>query len=248
MKTLLIFLLPTLLWAQKPAESITELKARKGGRNRAEITLLGMSSLNDGTGGNGGKYYWDSTYVGNGNDNTVIRNSTWSMGAWIKLAPEATTVLPSVSAVSGASGAETIIFSRVVKAGDMGTNKSIRFKLVGQLSSGLVSPTVTIKIKFGSATLTAVSAAGVTLNLSAAKPFIIEGAITNQGSAGAQYIMTELRQGNTSLPLTVSDPLVGADWNIDTTVDQTLMATITFGNVLNAGTTFTPKTMTVLIR
>lgn len=171
-----------------------------------------------------------------------VQNSPLTASGNMSLVTMPTTVAASVASVSN-STAETVLFTSSIAAGSMNTGGSIRFKLVCELSSGLVNPTITIRVKFGSGVLVAMATASISVSLTN-KPFVIEGTITNLSATNAQYAVAEVKQGSA---LTLMDTIVGASWAIDTTASQTFQITSQFGSSLT-GTTLTPKTMSMFIR
>jgi hypothetical protein len=171
-----------------------------------------------------------------------VQNSPLTTSGNMSLVTMPTTIAASVATVSN-STAETILFTSSIAAGSMNTGGSIRFKLVCELSSGLVNPTITMRVKFGSGVLVAMATATISVSLTN-KPFVIEGTITNLSATNAQYAVAEVKQGSA---LTIMDTIVGASWAIDTTSAQTFQITSQFGTALT-GTTLTPKTMSMFIR
>lgn len=127
------------------------------------------------------------------------------------------------------SSSETTLFSQNIVAGRMGTNKELVF--------GLLPPSITVKIKFGSATLTVLNGQSLATSLASAKPFIIEGMVCNN-SVSTQFIYAKISQASNTLPLllSASSGMDSADWTIDTSSDQTFSITAQFATANNAAT------------
>lgn len=140
-------------------------------------------------------------------------------------------------AVSNTS-TETTLFQTVIKGGSMGTGKELHFQILCTLSTGLLPPGVTIKVKLGSAVLTVASTIGLATSLSSAAPFIIEGKIVNKDAANAQLIYAKLIQKSSSLPLLLSSgaAMEYADWTVNTAADQTFAVTAQFASASTAAT------------
>lgn len=145
---------------------------------------------------------------------------------------------PAVMTVSN-STTETTLFTDTIRAGRMGTNKELPFEILGVMNSPLLAvPSITIRIKLGSATLTAVNALPVAVSL-VNKPFIIRGKIINKGM-NAQVVFIEVHQSQTSGVFAGLDSTstAYAKWTVDTSVDQNFVVTAQFG-LLSATTTLT---------
>lgn len=123
---------------------------------------------------------------------------------------------------------ETAIFTHTIQGGLMGTTKELSFRLICTLTSVLVPPNITVKIKFGGATLTSMSGISISAGLTAT-PFIIEGLIANAGTANAQIIYSKFIQANTSL--INAQPMAYADGTIDTTINQVFQITVQFSGL-----------------
>lgn len=142
------------------------------------------------------------------------------------------------------STAETSIFSQVIKGGVMGANKELSFSILCNLTTGLVPPNITIKVKLGSGSLTIASALAIAISITS-KPFIIEGKIVNKDS-GSQLVYAKVTQYSNAIPIISSNgvALDSADWTIDTTQDQTFSVTAQF-SALSSSSTLTFRNATI---
>lgn len=139
------------------------------------------------------------------------------------------------------STTETTLFSQVIPAGSMGINKKLNLEALCTLTTPVVSiPTLTIRLKLGSAVLTVVSAVGLAVSQTNA-PVVIEAKIRNKEASNAQILYAKVTQAGTSLPLLIENSkAVFASWTVDTSVNQTLSITAQFGG-LSAATSLTAQ-------
>jgi hypothetical protein len=131
---------------------------------------------------------------------------------------------------------ETTLFSQTIQAGAMGLNKELTFKIVCTLSTGVLPPSLTIRIKLGTTTISVLNAQSLATSLSSASPFIIDGMICNNNTVSAQFMFAKIQQPSTTLPLllSASSSMASADWTVDTSVDQTFAITAQFGSASTA--------------
>lgn len=108
----------------------------------------------------------------------------------------------------------------------MGTAKELNFRIICSLTTVLVPPTLTVKMKFGTSVLTIMSGLSLSTGLTAS-PFIIEGMIANANANNVQIVYAKLTQANSTI--LVAQPMAYADWTVDTTVDQAFALTFQFG-------------------
>lgn len=145
--------------------------------------------------------------------------------------------------------AETTLFSTVIPAGKLGSAKILDFKICFHISTPTLSiPTLTLKLKLGSASLTLSSTANLSANLTD-KPLIVEAEISNLGVANSQFVLAKVFNNSAGLILSgLSSAFSATDgtWAVDTTVDQTLSVTGQFG-ALSGTTTVTPKSVRINI-
>lgn len=132
------------------------------------------------------------------------------------------------------STTEVTLFSTTIKAGQMGTNKIARFEITCHVTTPTLSiPTLTIKLKLGTAVLTIASSA-LSANISD-KPVIITGKVANINATNAQYVSVRLDNSSAGnlifSTLGASSIVSDATWAVDTTVDQTLSVTGQFGGL-----------------
>lgn len=129
------------------------------------------------------------------------------------------------------SAAEVPVLGCVVPASYLGTFTSIGFRLTFQISTtAVVGPTLTIKIKFGSAVLTVVSS-GLAAGL-VNKTFRVEGSISNQSATNTQTVWGQMLQPSSGIFGVLTSNVLessASDWSIDTTTDQTAQVTVQFG-------------------
>lgn len=129
------------------------------------------------------------------------------------------------------STTESDIFSAVIGAGKMGTNKSIDLTIRCTLTTPLtLVPVGTIKVKFGSSTLTIFDGVAIA-SLQNNTPFKINVYIRNK-TATSQIVFAEIDQVANNVPMALtSDRSVYGEWSEDTTVDKTLAVTGKFGSL-----------------
>lgn len=161
-------------------------------------------------------------------------------------AANAIAVASSITTLTN-SATETTLFSKTVPGGLMGTSRGMHLAFLAQLSSTLVNPSLTIKIKYGTAVITAVSAVSVNASLTSV-PFYIECDIMNANATGSQQVISRVFQNTVSAPLSLGAGvyLASSTWTTDSTVDQTLAVTATFNSALT-GTTLVPILLTFKI-
>lgn len=137
------------------------------------------------------------------------------------------------------SNPETVLFSEVIPAKKMGTGKKLRLEMLFTLSTAAISlPTLTVKIKLGSQTLTIANGLGLTASQTNA-PFTVDARIRNKDDAGQQMAYARMAQNGNNLTLLIANSqAVYADMTVDTTQDQNLQVTAQFGG-LSSGNTLT---------
>lgn len=135
---------------------------------------------------------------------------------------------------------ETTIFTQAVPANAMGTNKVLRFQFWGTMTTLLLPPTLTIRIKFGSTTLTVVNAVSL-LASQTGSPFLIEVAVVATGT-GSQEAFARISDSTGTIILTggLGLSLSAASWSVDTTSVQAFAVTVQFGTAVLT-TTLTAK-------
>lgn len=143
------------------------------------------------------------------------------------------------------TASEINLFVQNVGGGKLGVNKTLDFESVNRLSTVLINPTLTIRIRFGTSILTVLNAVSLVSSISTNKPFIIKGKIVNT-SATTQYVYAYISQYGVNVPILLNNDsgLADADWTIDTTINQQFSITAQFGSSLT-GATLTPKMVTV---
>lgn len=134
---------------------------------------------------------------------------------------------------------ESVVMSDTVKANTMSTYKEIAFRIDCSVTSLLVTPGVTVRIRFGNQVVNVLSNAGITLSQTNS-PFVIEGTVTNKGATNAQLIAAQVTQNNSTAGLSLSSPisLVRGTTTVDTTVDNVLSVTVQFNSAIT-GTSIT---------
>lgn len=132
---------------------------------------------------------------------------------------------------------ETTVFTMTVPANMLETDKGLRVEYYGSLTTLLTPPTVTVKVKFGGMTLTAVN--GVALLASGtAKPFSIEVFLANRGATNSQYCLARVTNPGAQgllIGLAVTEQVDGTG-AVDTTAAQTLSITVQFGTQISTTT------------
>ncbi len=138
------------------------------------------------------------------------------------------------------SATETTLVSKVIPGGLLGASRKLTGRAVFTLSSTLVNPAITIKIKYGAMVLTAVGSLSINLSLTA-QPFYIDFEINNLNSTNAQLAIARVYQSSISSPLGTTSPfiMVMQQGTTDSTADQTFSVTATFNSALT-GTTLIP--------
>jgi len=146
------------------------------------------------------------------------------------------------SAISNTT-AEMSLFSTTIPAFKMGNSKILKFELTCQLTTPALSiPTLTLKLRFGTFTLTLATSATISASLTE-KPLLIEGKIMNL-TTGTQYIVVKIFNNTSGVNILsgLGRAIVVLDSNcsIDTTVDQVFNITSQFGG-LSGTASITPK-------
>lgn len=156
------------------------------------------------------------------------------MSPYKKLGPSGMIVTETTSATVSNSNVETVLFEQVIPAGTLSLSRSIKAEMKCRITSVLLPPAITIRLKFGGSTLAIVNGLAVNLNISA-KPFTIEALIANKGVANAQYAYGRITQHMTQGPLSLSSPIYDndADWTEDTTIDRTFQITAQFASLVS---------------
>lgn len=128
---------------------------------------------------------------------------------------------------------ESVILSDTIKANTMSTYKEVAFRVDCALTSLLVTPNVTVRIRFGNQVITLLSNAGITISQNNS-PFVIEGTITNKGATNSQLVSAQVTQNNATLGLSLSSPIniVRGTMAVDTTIDNLLTVTVQFGSAI----------------
>lgn len=122
----------------------------------------------------------------------------------------------------------------------MGTNKEMNFRFICLLTTGLVTPTLTIRAKLGSSVLTVASGVGLAASLGTPAPFIVEGSVINEDAANAQLAWFKITQPANTLALLIGGgtAMNAVSWTEDTTADRTFSITAQFGTAVT-GTSLT---------
>jgi len=153
-------------------------------------------------------------------------------------------VATSLAALTN-STTETTLFSQSLPAGLLGTAKHVYVTFIGQMSSTLINPTITLKFKYGTGVLTL--ATGLSINASlTSSPFIIEAEIIAGNSTSSQIAFAKLLNNGSGIfafPVYLG---VGT-WTIDSTTAQNISITAQFNSALT-GTTLVPMAMTIETR
>lgn len=132
---------------------------------------------------------------------------------------------------------ETTILNIPIKANTLANYKNVALSMYCHLSSGLVAPNITIRIKYGTGVVTVLS--GLSVNISQTnRPFTLEGIIANMGATGTQYCYGLAKQSVLTGPLPLSSPNYDAYniFSVDSTTDQNLTVTAQFSAAI-PGTT-----------
>lgn len=126
---------------------------------------------------------------------------------------------------------ETDLISTVIPANSLSNYKRIKFKIYCSLTSALVTPNLTVRIKFGSNSVTVINGLGVNISQTS-KPFTIEGIIVNRGNTMSQYVYGEIKQNASIGPLALTSPTYNANGIIatNTETDQTFSVTGQFSS------------------
>lgn len=132
---------------------------------------------------------------------------------------------------------ETTMFTQTMAAGSMGINKEVFFRFICLLTTGLLPPTITIKVKLGSSVLTVVSTTALSASMTSV-PFIVEGSVINQDTTGSQLAWARLTQPSNTLALLLSGgtAMAATDWTEDTTADKNFVITAQFGSSVSSTT------------
>lgn len=142
------------------------------------------------------------------------------------------------------SATETTLYSQDIPAGAMGTVKELNFKLLCALTTGLVPPNLTIRIKLGSSVLAVLNSQGLATSQSGL-PFLVEGLIANNGAINAQSVYAKVTQYSNSVPLLIGPAgMALADFTEDTSVIKTFSITAQFASAASA-TSLTVKHATI---
>jgi len=130
---------------------------------------------------------------------------------------------------------ESIILSDTIKANTMSTYKEVAFRIDASITSLLVTPNVTIRVRFGNQVVTLVSNVGITISQTNS-PFIIDGTITNNGANNSQIVACQITQNNATAGLSLSSPisLVRGAISTNTAIDNLLSVTVQFGSAVTS--------------
>jgi hypothetical protein len=128
------------------------------------------------------------------------------------------------------TASETTLFTTTIPAGKMGDTKSLEFCIRCDLTTGALPPSITVRIKLGSATLAIMSGVSLTGSLTG-KPFLITGSIDNTTNATQEVFGVVQQQAGNILGLgTTGIDMASAQWTVDTTTAQTLTVTAQFSS------------------
>lgn len=141
----------------------------------------------------------------------------------------------NISTISN-TAAEMVLFQQMIPAGALGTLKRIDYYLNALITTGLVNPSITIRVRLGTSVLAVMNSASLLVSQSN-KPFVIEGRIKNT-SANTQEVYAKVTKNQTGL--LGSNDMEAASWAVDTTIDQMFQITAQFGTALTS-TTLTVK-------
>ena len=132
---------------------------------------------------------------------------------------------------------EQTVFTVPIKGGTLSNYKNLSFVMYCHLTSGLVAPTITVNVKYGTGTLAVISGLAVSVSQTN-KPFTLDGILVNQSSTSSQYCFGLVKQSMVTGPLPLSSPNYDAYTNfaIDSTTDQNLSVSVKFGTAV-VGTT-----------
>lgn len=127
---------------------------------------------------------------------------------------------------------ETTIFSQVVPAGKMKATGILGFALWGNLTTGLLPPTLTLRVKLGSSSMAVFTTAALLGSLTG-KAFFLDGYISNI-SASSQAVVARVTQASSGIISlgTLGVNAVEGNFSVDTSVNQTFLITAQFGSAV----------------
>ena len=130
---------------------------------------------------------------------------------------------------------ETVFVSPTIVGGAMTMFNELRYSFYFSLSTKAVVPgTVTIRLKYGTSTLTLGGGALALIGGVSNSPFVINGTISNKGTTSSQFFEGSLTQPSGGLTLAQPINQSFTEPAIDTTADQTFSLTAQF-SVADAG-------------
>lgn len=141
-----------------------------------------------------------------------------------------TSVTPVVTITN--STTETTLFTSTIPANTLVPGKFYGFRIDVAVSTPLVNlATLTIKVKYGSQTLSVINGAGLTIGSTSLAPISITGQLVSR-SMSSQYapIMVNQSMGNV-ISLTTSNALARGLMTVDASQAQTFSVTAQFGGL-----------------
>lgn len=146
--------------------------------------------------------------------------------------PSGTRISTTPSVTITNSTTETTLFSDIIQANSLVPGKYYPFRIDLALTTPLVNlANVTIRVKYGSQTLTVINGAGLTIGMTSAVPVTITGYIVSRGM-NSQFIPIVVSQGmGSAIVLSNTNTIARGTMTVDSSVDQNFSITAQFGGV-----------------
>lgn len=140
---------------------------------------------------------------------------------------------------------EQTIISQIIPAMSLASGRPFFFDVIFDVTTGLLPPALTVKIKYGNQTAIVLNGVSVTASIAATRRFRIKGSLVNIADDNQKQLLdAETRQDANltilSLGTTGIKPFF-QDFTINSTVDQTFAVTIQAAALLNAPTIVVKK-------
>lgn len=218
--------------------------------------MAGIAGVNGATGGVGPTGPAIFMAADDGQDGDIgapgLTGPTGAIGPVGPIGPAGTTLvyvnttIPAGNTVANTSSETFFTSSYTVPANSLAIGTVLRLKLFGIYSTGVVAPSLSLRVYFGATVLiasgTLTTVAGVTNDgWSAEGLFTVQG-IGSSGTMEAQGL-SEFSTASTAVLFVNMDNT--APVTVDTTINETVRASVQWGGTVNASDTITLREMTV---
>lgn len=156
------------------------------------------------------------------------------------------TTVPAGNTVSNTSSETFFASAYAIPASTLAAGNVIRVRLFGIYSTGVVAPSLILKVYFGSTVMiasgTLTTVAGVTNDGWSAEGLFVVQTIGSSGTVEAQGL-SEFSTASTAVLFVNMDNTAAI--TVDTTISQTIQASVQWGGTVNSSDTITLREMTV---